>query len=521
MCRETTWLVKGKEFGARYCSSAHYNFGAGLRIHRAMGHSANPTDLVRKSAALTLLLAFLAFATHLAGTQSSARAPKFPRLELDAVSGVIRDQIQKAYDYARAHPNEAQASGALGMILQTYGLAQEAKMYYQYAAELQPTEFRWTYYLGVLEADQGHCDQARSHLQLALRIDPDYVPAALHLANCLFASAEWEASQKLYSQVLKQDADNPDAHYGLGRIQSNQRDYKAAVESFRKALASFPNYGAAHYALALAYGGLGETEKTEEQLHLFEQHKTDAPPADDPLMSDVRALNRSAIFQVQMGIDLERQGKLEQSAAAHEKALAIDGNLAQAHINLIRLYGEMGQFDKAEQHYLAAIQLDPGSAEAFYNHGVLLLSTGKYERAEDAFRKAIDINPYYADAHNNLGYLLERRSFFSEAAAEYQKAIDNKPSDRQAHFNLGRILVNQKRYQEGISELEKTIEPEDEKSPRYLYALGAAFARSGDRQSALRYIRRAREEAVARGQSDLLASIDRDLHALESPSPTQ
>jgi tetratricopeptide (TPR) repeat protein len=487
-----------------------------------MGHSANPICLVRKSAALTVLLVFLAFSTQLAGAQSNVRAPDFPRLTLDGVSGsAIRDQIQKAYDYALAHRNEAQASGALGMILQTYGLTGAAKMYYQYAAELQPTEFRWTYYLGVLEADQGHCDQARLHLQLALRIDPDYIPAALHLANCLLASAEWEASQELYNQVLKQDADNPEAHYGLGRIHSNQRDYKAAIESFDKALASFPNYGAAFYALALAYGPLGETEKAEEQLHLFEQHKTDAPPADDPLMADVRTLNRSAIFQVQMGIDLDRQGKLEQSAAAHEKALAIDGNLVQAHINLIRLYGEMGQFDKAEQHYLAAVQLDPDSAEAFYNYGVLLLTAGKYERAEDTFRKAIDINPYYADAHNNLGYLLERRSSFSEAATEYQKAIDNKPSDRQAHFNLGRIWVNQKRYQEGISELEKTIEPEDEKSPRYLYALGAAFARSGDRQSALRYIRRAREDAAARGQSDLLTSIDRDLHALESPSPAQ
>jgi hypothetical protein len=43
------------------------------------------------------------------------------------------------------HPKEAQASGALGMTLQTYGLAAEAKKYYQYAAQLEPSEFRWTY----------------------------------------------------------------------------------------------------------------------------------------------------------------------------------------------------------------------------------------------------------------------------------------------------------------------------------------------------------------------------------------
>jgi protein O-mannosyl-transferase len=176
---------------------------------------------------------------------------------------------------------------------------------------------------------------------------------------------------------------------------------------------------------------------------------------------------------------------------------------------------------RAEEHYRAAIQLDPGSAQAYYNYGVLLVGAEKYQPAQDAFRKAIEINPYYADAHNNLGYLLERNGLSSEAATEYQKAIDNKPTDRQAHFNLGRVLVNQRRYREGISELEKTIEPEDERTPRYLYALGAAFARSGDRQNALRYIRRAREGAAAQGQSDLLASIDRDLHALEAPSAAQ
>ena len=83
----------------------------------------------------------------------------------------------------------------------------------------------------------------------------------------------------------------------------------------------------------------------------------------------------------------------------------------------------------------------------------------------------------------------------------------------------GRMLVNQQDYKEGIKELEKTIQPEDENTARYLYALGAAFARFGDRQSALRYIRQAREKAATRGQTDLLRSIDHDLHALETPTP--
>ena len=479
-----------------------------------------PSDLMRKTIGLIVFLQ-LTFAPCLCGTQSNRSAPELPPLAVESFSGAMKEQIREAYDYARTHPKEAKASGTLGMILQTYSLFREAIKYYQYAADLDRNEFRWIYYLGLVEAEQGECEQAASHLRLALHIDPDYVPAKLHLANCLLASADWDGSQLLYNEIVKQDPDNPDAYYGLGRIRASRHDYVAAAQAYNKALAEFPPFGAAHYALALAYRALGDTERAEEQLRLFEEHKTDAPAANDQLLIEVHALNRSAIFQVQVGIDLERQGKVEESAAAHEKALSIDGNLVQAHINLIKLYGELGQFEKAEQHYRAATQLDPASAESYYNYGVLLLSAEKYQGSEDAFRKTIDINPYYADAHNNLGYLLERKRLLLEAAAEYQRAIENKPSDRQAHFNLGRILVNERKYQEGIAELEKTIAPEDEKTPRYLYALGAAFARWGDRQSALRYIRRARQGAAARGQSDLLASIDRDLHALEGASAAQ
>jgi len=475
---------------------------------------------MRKAGCL-IFFQVLAFASCVWGLQGVGAVPELPRLTLDHFSPGIRVQIEEAHSYASSHPRDGTASGRLGMIFQTYGLFQEAAVCYRRATKLEPTVFRWMYYLGLVEADQGQCEQATSSLSLALRINPDYLPAKLRLASCLLASANWDASLEFYTEIVKQDPDNPDAYYGLGRIHANRRDYAGAAEAYGKAIALFPDFGAAHYALALTYRALGEAGKAEEQVRFYEKNKADAPPAGDQLMAEVRALNRSAAYQVQMGVELERQGMLEESAAAQEKALEIDHDLVQAHLNLIELYGRLGQFDKAELHYRAAIRLDPGSAESYYNYGVLLLSAEKYQVAEDAFRKTLEINPYYVGAHNNLGYLLERRGSLSEAATEYRRAIENKPGEHQAHFNLGRILVNQQNYQEGIQELEKTIEPEDENTPRYLYALGAAFARSGDRQNALLYIRQARDGAAARGQAALLASIERDLHALETPRTPQ
>jgi tetratricopeptide (TPR) repeat protein len=110
---------------------------------------------------------------------------------------------------------------------------------------------------------------------------------------------------------------------------------------------------------------------------------------------------------------------------------------------------------------------------------------------------------------------LQRQGKIPEAAEEFRKALEGNPNNRQAHFNLGRILVNQGNYQGGIEEFEKTLFPADEKTPSYLYALGATYGRAGDRQKALRYLHEAQQQASARGQSKLLAVIEEDLRTLE------
>ena len=61
------------------------------------------------------------------------------------------------------------------------------------------------------------------------------------------------------------------------------------------------------------------------------------------------------------------------------------------------------------------------------------------------------------------------------------------------------------------------LTPEDAETPRYLYALGAAYARTGDRANAMRTLRAARDLAATWKQTDLLARIERDLKTLEQP----
>lgn len=110
---------------------------------------------------------------------------------------------------------------------------------------------------------------------------------------------------------------------------------------------------------------------------------------------------------------------------------------------------------------------------------------------------------------------------FAEAEAEFQKAVEHGPGYRLAHFHLGRLLVNRNEYSAGIEHLLRTLGPEDDSTPGYLYALGAAYARAGDRENAIRYLREGRAQAQLRGQHHLVASIEKDLKILGSPDDSR
>src|SRR5262245_24070684 len=352
-------------------------------------------------------------------------------------------------------------------------------------------------------------------LQDALELNTDYLPARLKLADSLLAAGELEKCRQQYQLIINKRPEIAQAHYGLGRVSAAEQKFSPAVEHFLKAIDFFPNYGAAHYALAMAYREIGSKSKAVEHLALSQKYKNTYPIMVDPLLYEVADLNSGAAARIRKGQLLETEGRLNESITEHERALEINPQLVQAHINLIQLFGRTGQPDQAERHYRAAVSLNPDIAESHYNFGVMLLEQKRMEDASLAFRRSIEINPNFAEAHLNLGVTLEAQQRYDEAMEHYQFAVSNKPNFRQAHFQLARMLIFKDRLQEAIKHFQQTLTPEDEKTPRFLYALAAAYARAGEKESALLYARQARDGAIKLNQTELLALIERDLLLLE------
>lgn len=442
--------------------------------------------------------------------------PDLPQPVFGNFAPEIREQLRKAYAAAQENPRDAEAVGRLGMTLHTYEEYAGAAVCYERSRQLAPDEFRWVYYLGIVQAALGKHGEAAALFKEAARRRPDYLPTRLRLADSMLAAGQAPESRSLYESIVKKDAAVAQAHYGLGRIDAGAGELAAAVTDFRKAIELFPEYGAAHYALGLALRDLGRADKAQEHLALSQKHKLSRPPLEDPLLTAIAELNALGSEILKRGVVLESAGRVEESIAEHERALEVNPQLAQSHINLIQLYGRTGQFEKAEKHYRAAVAINPDLADSHYNYGVLLAGQERYAEAAQAFQRSLKINQFNAEAHHNYAAMIEREGRLDEAAEHYRKALENRPGHRLAHFHLGRILVHQGKLAEAIEHFRQTLTPEDEQTPRFLYALGATYVRAGEKQKGVQYLGEAMKRATALGQTQLAASIERDLRQLET-----
>src|SRR5712692_234255 len=441
--------------------------------------------------------------------------PPLPQLALDTYPTPAREAVSRAGRDATARLTDPSAVGTLARTLHAWEQWDAAHEAYARAQALAPNAFEWHYLDAVvLQRLARHADAA-ARFEAALRRSPDYLPARVKVAEALLDAGDLERAKRAFAALGPEPAAGPAAELGLGRIAAAGGRHDEAVAHLERAVTLFPEWGAAHYALALSYRALGRRDDAQRALERHAQYGPRWPALEDPVLAAVTALRDDAQTNLQRGLKLAEAGDAAGAIAAHEAALARDPSIAQAHANLISLYGAARNWAKAEEHYRAVVALGFNLGDAHYDYGVLLGLQEKWGLAAEAYRQAIAINPRHAQAHNNLGQMLERERKVDEAAAAYRQAVDSQPAYRLARFNLGRMLLALGRTDEAVVELEKLTEPRDDEAPRYLFALATAHVRAGHRAEGIKWATDAKQLALEHGQHELAAAIERDLAALK------
>ena len=133
-----------------------------------------------------------------------------------------------------------------------------------------------------------------------------------------------------------------------------------------------------------------------------------------------------------------------QAREAAEKALALDPQLAEAHLAMGWIHSSYDwDWAAADASYRTALDLEPGSAEALRHAGVQAMYLGRWDEAIDLINKAIERDPLRPNSYNNLGLGLLAVNRDTEAEAALRKALELDPDGALRHYSIGRALLLQ------------------------------------------------------------------------------
>ena len=440
-----------------------------------------------------------------------AQPPALPTIDLTSLPPATAAAIQTPLEDAQRRSSDAAAVGRLAIVLHAWEQWDAAAAAYARARALDRTESRWWHLGGLLEIARGRHADAVPLLDRAVALSPESRISRLRLAEARLETSDFDASAQAFTTLTTSDDTAAAAEYGLGRIAAARGRTPEATAHFERAVARFPDFGAAHYALALLQRRSGQAEAARQSMIKHQACPRCWPATPDAAATLVRDARQDPAALVKRGQALAQEGQMEAAIAAHLEALRLAPTLGQVHVNLIALYGRTGRWDEAASHYRDAVKSDANPAEAHANFGEVLLAQRRYTEAATAFRQALAVTPSFAGAQNGLGMALEASGDRAGALAAYGQAVDDAPTLRIARFNRARLLVAAGRLPEAISDFERIQDPEDPETPRYRFALSAALVRAGQiergrelGQSALRLARQF-------NQAELAATIERDL----------
>lgn len=327
--------------------------------------------------------------------QSNPRVqfPDLSQLETD-----VREQIRSQQDalvetIKDPKSTDAQLSaayGSLGEIYQAYSFNGPARECYLHASKLAPKDFRWIYFLAKLDQIDGRVEAAIERYRTVASLQPDFVAVLVNLGNIYLELDRLEEAKTSFASALQKQSMEPAAHYGLGQVALSKRNYAEAVEHFEKALALTPKANRIHYALAMAYRGLRNSEKTK--FHLGQQGPVGVRVA-DPLMNQLHELVVGVRVHLVRGKTALEAKRYEEAAAEFRKAIAVSPESVPAHVNLGAALTQLGDQKGAMEEFEKALLIDSNNVTARFNLAVLLANEKQHEQAVSHLQKVALLYP--------------------------------------------------------------------------------------------------------------------------------
>ena len=389
------------------------------------------------------------------GNQGSRHAPaqasEIPPLpDLGSMAESVQQQIRGQYEGLKARQatslsdaDRARDVGTVGVLLMAAESVPAAGTFLDRAIALEPTNPRWSYFLGHLHRMKGDSEGAARYFEQTLALRPDDVPSLVWLGNLRLDQGQGPAATGLFERALAQSPGLAAALLGLGRAALIGGNYAEAVTRLEAASAAAPGATAVNYPLAMAYRQAGRAEEAAARLRA----RGDAqPPLPDPLMRELADILQSPPIYEARGDRAFARGDVPLAIESFKQAMTLAPGRRALKQKLATALAVSGDVRGAVTLYEELLKEDPNFAEAHYSLAVIQLGSGRVDLAIERFAAAVKADPTYLEAHVQLANTLRKARAFDRALSAYQGALSVDPRRVEARAGYAATLAAAGRY---------------------------------------------------------------------------
>lgn len=376
------------------------------------------------------------------------RAPKsFEAHELLGLVYAAQSKNQQSIEQLKIavslKPDSAAARTNLATGLLRSGKSALAEEQFRKALTFEPNDFQANHNLAEFYIQAGKIAQALPLLEKARQINPSSYDNSYNLAMAYFLTGRLGDARQLIRSIAQQK-DTGELHNLLGQVEEKDgkfvqaanefetaarmdpsednlfvwgselllhRTYEPAIQVFQHATQRFPDSPRLWIGLGMALYSRGRYEEsikallsaadinpTDPRCYLFlSKAYLSSPNQADAVIQRFRRYAElqpgNALAQYYYAVSLWKGKRSEASSinfqqveSLLQKSIALDGTLAEAHLQLGILYADQHEYAKSLPEYTRALELNPNLPDAHYRLGQYYVHAGEKDRAQQEFQ---------------------------------------------------------------------------------------------------------------------------------------
>jgi tetratricopeptide (TPR) repeat protein len=355
----------------------------------------------------------------------STPAPRDEKLTLDLAlaldrAGMLDDAADTLTQALAKAPSSLPLSNVLATVLVKQGHPSEATRVAEKSVRLHPRDLgAKKLYLQVLVFNDD--------MNLAVPLAAKLIAAAPHDSDVLYlngilerVSGKYAAARSHLEEAISLVPDYYNSRYNLGLVLTELGDAKGAREQLEKALALGAKEPEVRFKLAAVLRTLGETQLAQEQLKLYQQERQekadrsiaaskaaqaakavaakDMPKAVALYRDAVAASPRDVLLAYKLAMALDTTGDTAAELSVLEQVVKLDPDFALAQNQLGYLLSRSGDSEGAEEHFRQAVRAAPGYTQAWVSLAATLGVESRFPEAQEAIASALRLDPDNAEA---------------------------------------------------------------------------------------------------------------------------